>query len=237
MHAHATESHRRGARVKHYREVEDPRLHYLKRFQVERLRNTYEDLAALPEYNAACFFFFNRLYSTEDTAERDAAFRNIYTSAKRFLGGDVAESMGRLIVLQEITEAMDLRMLEVLAELEAPLEFGMPLYEEAYRFCDNYQLRLQQIELLNFTCRLVHKISHRFGAGMVLRGLRTACMVLGDTRMVDFLMDGYRAFANLKRIDPLAEAIVDRETRRLDQIYEGSEALRRVENTQAAVSK
>ena len=202
-----------------YAPVSDPRYFYLKDFQSKRLRDTYGDLAEQKAYKSACFFFFNRLYSTEDTADRDASFRKIYANVKRFLGGEIVASMAKLIELAELTDRLDMTLLGVLEKEGAPVEFDMETYERAYRLSDNYDDRILQIELLVFTNRLIHKISHRFGIGMGLRALRTACLVTGDTRMVDFLMDGYRAFADLRRIEPLVDAIDQRERERLDRIY------------------
>jgi len=183
------------------------------------LRTTYHDFVAQPQYAAACFFFFERLYSTEDTTDRDAAFRKIHRLVKKYLGGDVVASMDKLIELQELTVALDERMLALMMERDLPIEFDMGAYERIYRASDNYDARIRQIELLEFTNRVIHKISHRFGIGLVLEGLRGACLVAGDTRMVDFLMDGYKAFKHLRKIDPLVEAISTRERRRLDRIY------------------
>lgn len=202
-----------------YDPVSDPRHYYLKDFQSKRLRHTYADLAEMPENQSACNFFFNRLYSTEDTAERDASFRKIFAKAKKFLGKEVVTSMGKLIELAELTDQLDETLLDVLIEEDAPIEFDMETYERAYRLSDNYDDRVRQIELLVFTNRLIYRISHRFGIGMVLRGLRAAAVVMGDTRMVDFLFDGYRAFADMRSIDPLVEAIDTRERQRLDRIY------------------
>ncbi len=202
---------------RHYPEEQDPNYHFLKEFQSKRLQDTYDDFAKTPHCRAAAFFFFNRLYSTEDTTERDEAFRKIHKKIKSFLGGDVADSMGKLIELQEITIEMDHRMLELLKEEKIP--YDMATYERAYRESDNYQLRVRQIELLDVTIRLVHRISHRFGIGLVLKALHGACVLMGDTRMVDFLQDGYRAFADLKDIEPLARAIEVREQERLDRIF------------------
>ena len=204
-------------KAKLYDDVEDPAFFYLKDFQARRLRQTYGDFVELPGHQAAAFFFFNRLYSTEDTTERDAAFKKIHGTVTRFLGGEVAHSMAGLIELQDITVEMDQQMLALLGDRSPG--FDLATYEEVYRQCDNYPLRLRQIELLDFTIRLVFRISHRLGIGLVLKSLRGACILMGDTRMVDFLMDGYQAFAHLKKIDPLAEAIVTRETARLDRIY------------------
>lgn len=202
-----------------YHEVEDPRYRYLKSFQCERLRDTYADFIAQPHYRAACHFFFNRLYSTQDTHDRDEAFKTIYAAVKRYLGGDVTESMARLIDLQELTIELDQKILQVLADLGAPEDFDMSRYEKAYALSENYPGRVRQIELLEFTLRLVHSISHRLGIGMILAGLRAASLLVGDTRMVDFLYDGYRAFADLPDIEPFAQAMSQRERRRLDRIY------------------
>lgn len=203
-----------------YQPVEEPDLRYLKLFQSQRLQDTYADFTAKKEYEAACFFFFNRLYSTDDTSERDQAFRSIHATAKRFLGGEVVVSMNKLIELQELTIQLDQRILQVLREFGQSLDFDMETYERAYKLSDNYQGRIRQIELLEFVNRLIHRISHRFGIGMVLKGLHAACVIYGDTRMADFLMDGYKAFRNMRSIEPLANAIVERETKRLDRIWE-----------------
>ena len=206
-------------RIQFEKVVEDPKYFYLKDFQSKRLRTTYDDFASQPEYASACFFFFYRIYSVEDTEDRDRQFRKIHGTVKNFLGGEVVHSMTRLIELQELTIELDMKLLAVLAEMDAPVAFDMATYERAYKISDNYAGREKQIELLDFTIRLIHRISHRFGIGMVLKGLRAACLVLGHTSMVDFLMDGYRAFADLRAIDPLAEAMVERERRRLDRIW------------------
>lgn len=204
---------------RHYPDVADPRLFELKAFQARRLRVTYADLAELPQYRAACHFFFNRLYSTEDTADRDQAFRKVHHLARAWLGGDVAGSMEKLIELQEITLAMDETMLGLLIAEDLPFVFDDETYERLYRASDNYPLRLRQIELLEQTMRMVHRISHRLGIGLVLSGLHAACLVTGDTRMVEFLQDGYRAFHDQRDIGPLAKAMVLRETERLNRIY------------------
>lgn len=205
--------------MKSYALVQDPALYHLKAFQSNRLRDTYADFAAKPDYTSACDFFFNKVYSTEDVSDRDAAFKKIHHLVNKFMGGEVASSMSKLIELQELTVALDHKLLKVLQELEAPLEFDMATYERAYALSENYPDREVQIDLLVFVNRLIHRISHKFGIGMILKGLRAGCLVTGDTRMVDFLMAGYRSYADLKRIDPLVEAIDTREHSRLDRIF------------------
>jgi hypothetical protein len=202
----------------YYHHVEEPRYRYLKAFQCQRLRDTYADFIAVPQYTKACDFFFYRLYSTEDTHDRDEAFLQIYDTARRFLGGDVIDSMSRLIDLQKLTVELDQEILTALEDAGAPEEFDVGTYEAAYAEGD-YDGREKQIELLDYTMRLVHSISHRLGIGLVLTGLRAASIVVGDTRMVDFLYEGYQAFVDIPDIEPLAGAMDLRERQRLDRIF------------------
>jgi hypothetical protein len=203
----------------YYHQVEDPAYRYLKQFQCDRLWNTYEDFIARPRYESACRFFFDRLYSTEDTHERDEAFLKIYDTARRYLGGEVVDSMSKLIDLQKLTLVLDSKILEVMRSKDMPFDFDMVQYELAYRLSDNYDDRVEQVELLDFTMRLVHSISHRLGIGLVLKGLKAASFLTGDTRMVDFLQDGYYAFKDIPDIGELATNMWDREMHRLDRIY------------------
>lgn len=205
--------------IAHYRDVREPRLFFLKDFQCKRLQTTYADFACQKKYSLACSFFFTRLYSTEDTSDRDQAFRKIRELIHRYLGGEVAHSMDLLVELQELTISLDETLIELLLAENADVEFDNPTYERLYRECDNYCQRLRQIELLVLANRIIHKISHRLGIGLVLQALRGACMVVGNTRMVDFLLDGYRAFKSLRKVEPLVEAIDTRETLRLERIY------------------
>lgn len=203
-----------------YAEVADPRYRYLKKFQSDRLFATFADFAARPEYQAACAFFFTRLYSTDDTSERDQAFLRIYSIAQKLVPARVLDTMTRLIELQNLTVALDQELMKVLVEkLGAPVEFTMAAYEEAYRLANDYPRRVRQIELLEFTMRHIHSISHTRGIWLVLKALQTATAVIGDTRMADFLMAGYQAFADLESIEPLVEAMLSRELGRLDRIY------------------
>lgn len=210
-------------KVSYYEEVEDPRLRHLKQLQSDRLAGDYADLAAIPENHGACHFFFNRLYSTDDTTARDEAFETIFEAARPVLigglGRKVRASMEKLIELQHLTTDLDAGVLDALAAAGAPVECSLEEYEAAYQAADAYEDRVRQIELLDFTMALVHDISHRIGVGLMLKGLRAASFVVGDTRMIDFLQEGYDAFVSMPSVEALRGAMWDRELHRLDRIY------------------
>lgn len=202
-----------------YHEVSDPRYRYLKAFQCERLARTYADFAQRKEYQAVSRFFFTRIYSTEDSTDRDRAFKRVHKTLKHVLPRDWLHGLAELIDLQRLTVELDQRLLERLESMAAPVEFGMDVYEEAYVLSNNFADRMRQIELLTLSLTRIHDVAHTFGVGFILRTAKRACVVLGETRLVDFLLDGYGAFSGLKDIQPFVAAVADRETRRLERIY------------------
>lgn len=192
----------------------------LKAFQNQRLRQTYADFIVQPAYTATCDFFFGMVYTAEDTRFRDDKFDHFYTSLKGIAGGsDIHRCLGTLVSLQRLTTALDDGVLSVLHQREASDPLTMEDYEEAYRLCDNYDQREEQIEVLVVSVKTAHQIFRRFGIGLGLKALHKFHQLRGDTTVSSFLLAGYRALTSLRKIDPLAEAIEERETRRLNRIF------------------
>lgn len=201
--------------------VLSPRMAYLKAFQNQRLRTTYSDFVEQPSYRRTCDFFFDVIYAVEDTSAREAAVKEFYEHLKKVLGGDIMACLGALIELQRLTNSLDQVCADQLDAMGAPIEFNMDIYEQAYRETDNYDDRMLQINELNANLRLSHRIFRRFGIGPGLKALHSFQSLRGEGEVTAFLVQAYDAIHGLRRIEPLAEAIVDREVKRLDRIYAG----------------
>lgn len=201
------------------KEVADPKLRYLRQFQSDRLRGTYAELALEPGYEEACEFFFGRLYSTEDTTDRDEKFRSIYTNAKKILSEEMVTTVDQILELNDLSHQLDQRVLGVLTEHGHPHEFDMETYEHVYFLSDNFDERIRQIELIEFGLQLVHRYSQRRGVGLILRGLRKTPVFGGEGGVADFLLDGYKAFVDVKDMNYFTETIVQTEIERLNRIY------------------
>lgn len=195
------------------------RYRIIKAYQNERLRATYHDFLADEEWSEVCRFFFGRVYNTDDTQQRDAGIERLHHHVQRVLGGDVVRCLGNIIALQNLTVALDLRLLEDLISLDAPAVFDLETYEDAYRAGDNYAERARQIDILVDTLTLGYRVFHRFGIGFSLKSLHRFQQLRGDAMVTGFLVEAYDIMHALERIEPLAVAVDERERSRLDRIY------------------
>lgn len=195
---------------------------FLKAFQAQRLRDTYSDFVDQPIYSATCDYFFNEVYGARDTRERDEAFQAFYSRISKVLGGEISEILGNMIALQKLTESLDLALLEQLREWQTDTPFDMEIYEKAYAACDNYETRVEQIDILLTCLRDGYRVFHRPGLGVGLKALHKFRKLQGQGMITGFLLRGYDALHPLPDIEPLAEAVDIRERQRLDRIYQSS---------------
>lgn len=196
-------------------------LFALHQLQAARLRETYRDFLQDHTYEHVANFFFGEVYAGEDTSERDRAYDKFYRRIRRVLGGDVGTCMGTIQSLQHLTLRLDHELAHILDDQlhmqEATLTVAS--YEQAYACKQHYLLRQQQIEMLVRTLNLAYDIFHRIGIGTGLRALHQFQKMRGDTLISGFLMRAYDAIHPLDTIQPLTQAIQERETQRLERIF------------------
>lgn len=96
-------------------------LRDLETFQNQRLRVTYADFIARPEYQLTCDFFFGRVYSGLDSTRRDQIFEGFYQMINRVLGGDIIRCLRVMIDLQLLTRDLDLALHRKILEQGYPL--------------------------------------------------------------------------------------------------------------------
>ncbi len=120
----------------------------LLQWQSNRLARTYADLLADVRYQAACQFFLSDIYAPVDFSQRDYDLERIYRFLARVLPPQSIRLLTQTVELNDMTRALDHRLLRALIdELGVTDALTSELYLEAYRICDNYAERAQQIEL------------------------------------------------------------------------------------------
>lgn len=189
----------------------------LKNRQSDRLESTYDDFVDDPTYADTCQFFFGEVYTAEDTRERDEAFAAFTAKLTKVLGGDIVHTLKNLVALQALTVDLDIAVFHAWQELSAPLS---DVYEQAYYQAGHYDDRVKQIDMLVDGLRNAFKIFHRFGIGSGLKALHRFQKFRGQTQVTGFLVRGYEAIHPLADIEPLAQAIDERERSRLERIWE-----------------
>jgi hypothetical protein len=192
----------------------------LMEWQTDRLRRTYSDLVATLRYAGAARFFLEELYGPKDFSKRDHDLDRISPIMVRMLPANVIETVAKAMELNALSQELDNALL---AELDpvGPDQLREADYVAAYRRCDNYDLRLQQIDLIGVLGRDLDRIVRkRFIAG-ALQMMRRPAAMAGFSEMHDFLEMGFTAFREMGGADYFLTTVMTRERRILDRIVGG----------------
>lgn len=200
----------------------DPKLVLLRRWQSERLARTYADLLADEQYRAACLFFLSDIYSPRDFSQRDQDAEHLYNLLSRFLPAAMLTLLADAIRINQLTNQLDRALLKVLVEDLAMTDAITPqLYAQAYRLCDNYSERREQIELLVKILREAATGARNPIFAVSLRLARAPARRAGWDELYDFLKRGYAACKPMRNVDYFVATIYQREMDLLDRIYAG----------------
>ncbi len=187
--------------------------------QIGRLKDTYRDFVTDESTRTLGEFFFDRIYSTKDKDKRDADFKRMYETFKDRLGNEIAEQLRKLIHVNELTDVLDDLVVESLLRYGCEGTFTNQQYERAYRECDNYEERAEQIELLCDSMAFFHTISHWRSMALALKVIKLVARLKGAKELAEYMDEGYRAFRTVDDIGEFREAVYGREFVRLNRIY------------------
>jgi hypothetical protein len=193
----------------------------LQSFQSRRLRRDHADLAAEPQYHQIGEFFFEEMYGPRDFSSRDEQARRLHQFV-HLAPGLAVRDVQDVLELLALTNRLDDAVAQRLIELEAALDFDEPLYEHAYRLCDNYAERVRQFELIRHALYNVYRMARRPLIGAVLQRTQGLAQTVGMVDIHRFLYLGYQAIQPVRDIHRFVETILLREQDRLDRIYEVS---------------
>lgn len=192
----------------------------LQSFQAARIRQTYTDVTAMPQYAKLGEFFFEQIYGPQDFGFRNHSIKNLHHKLSGFLKGEIIEGVGKVIELQDLSDALDEQMAQVMLERQINPELTMPEYAEIYRALDNYDQRVYQIDLLVESVKAIHHISQIRFIGWSLKVVDKAAHLAGMGKIMDFLVEGYDAFHSVKDINFFVQSIEQREKALNDRLFE-----------------
>lgn len=201
----------------------DPQLAMLRMWQCERLTRTYYDFLTSPQYAPICGFFLTDIYGPRDFTQRNHDVERLHDFLARVVPAPMLQLLTDTVILNRMTDGLDEALLRALVDdLGVTDSITAAQYAEAYRLCDNYDERVQQIEL-------VHTIVQQVGEGaklgivwLALKVLKGPAHQAGWTQIYDFAERGYSAVRRAHDIKTFVNAIRQRERRVLDQIYDGA---------------
>jgi hypothetical protein len=133
--------------------------------------------------------------------------------------GLMAHDVQDVLELLNLTNQLDDAVAAQLLEYEAPLDFDETIYEQAYRSCDNYDVRKRQIELSRSSLYNVYHMARKPLIGAVLQRTYGLAQTVGMADIHRFLRLGYQAIQPVRDIYRFVETVMLREQDRLDRIY------------------
>lgn len=200
-----------------------PQMALLRSWQVTRLQETYGDFLHSPRYGRACRFFLTDIYGTKDFSQRDADAESVYNTMRKYLPERLLVTMGKAIELNHITNKLDNKLLEVLVtQCHMTDSLSGEQYAAAYRLCDNYDERAQQLNTVLDVGRGVDALARIPMIGMVLRAARRPANRSGWSELQDFMERGFAAFKEMKGGEKFLAAVEQRERHILDHLFAGS---------------
>jgi hypothetical protein len=201
----------------------DPQLAVLRTWQSQRLAQTYADLLVDPYSGPACRFFLSDIYAPRDFSQRDHDIEQIYAFLVRVLPSHTLRLLSEVIELNRLTNALDNALCQVLVDqLQVTDSITPEQYAAGYRFCDNYDERVRQIDLITQVLKQVSAGSRLTVVGLAMKLARGPALGAGWVELYDFLARGYAAFKQLRDLPSFVGTIDKRERRILDQIFAGN---------------
>ena len=195
------------------------RLAELKRWQSERLKNTYADISAQARYGAATDFFIDDLYGAKDFSSRDQAMLRILPVMSRMLPESAVETAALAIELEALSEELD----HGLATALAPGPITGKSYADAYRASGSRAQREHQVELIDATGRRLDALVKKPMVAQMLKLMRRPARMAGLADLQDFLERGFAAFSAMKGAGEFLEIVKRRETAILNRLFSGAE--------------
>jgi hypothetical protein len=194
------------------------RLRALRSWQSARLAATYDDLHRDPRYAHAVEFFLTDLYGPNDFSQRDSELTRAWDHLKLALPRGALELLGRAVELDVLSSELD----EETASRLAPGPLTAASYADAYRRVGKPDARQRQIDLtVEIGVRLSQMVASRW-IGIALRAARTPARAAGFGTLQEFLERGAESFRRMGDARAFLEAIRERESRLMRELFRGA---------------
>ncbi|HSM69000.1 MAG TPA: hypothetical protein VK830_04735 [Xanthomonadales bacterium] len=169
----------------------------VQQWQRQRLAETYADLLAEEQFEAAGHFFLEEIYGGLEFRERDQQVARVLPVMARMLPEHMLRTMTGAFDLQALSLELDMDMARHMAAAGL-LALDTPAYGRIYRSTGRERDRDQQIELFRrLGLELVELVRHRLVLNFV-RLMRMPARAAGFGRLQDFLEQGLWAFRQMQ---------------------------------------
>ncbi|MCR2746680.1 FFLEELY motif protein [Limnobacter parvus] len=196
----------------------------IKRFQNNRLENTYGDLLEQQGMRLACRFFLDQLYCTHDLSTRDHQVERVLPKLEKLLPASAVNTVRKVIYMDYLAELLDD---EITQFINVEKWYSNKLLQEsnyihAFKMQGQYDLREQQILLVREIGESLRRLMRLPFLKQLLKMTRGAAQKSNLEDFHDFLSQGLEAFTSLEKPTLFFQIIQEREMSILVGIRQGT---------------
>ncbi len=191
----------------------------VKRWQAERLRQTYADLLAQPRLRPACEFFLAELYGVKDFSQRDQEALRVVPMLARMLPERAVTTMALAVELDELSEQLDERVARNL--MTGAVDDAA--YAAAYRAAGTRAEREHQIDTIDRIGRSLERLARIPLLAPMLHMMRAPAEMAGLGHLHRFLQSGFDAFVSMGAAGEFLDTIRARETALMRLLFDGGQ--------------
>ncbi len=195
---------------------------------IKRLIETYADfIEKYPGYDRIPDFFQDHLYSPPNKEARDAALDSLYEKLKSVTGPEMTENIHQLILLNKLTDDLDLATAKHLLEgdlkgkspeeLES-YELSIEQLNDAVQYVGRFEERKQQMSMVGDSLNFFFSLSKLPLIKLVMAPIKVAASLVGASELVTTMEAGYNLSRNIKDMKPFVDAFQEREFALLDRL-------------------
>lgn len=188
---------------------------------IDRVENTYQDfITGKKGYEKIADFFRLHLYSPPNKEARDAALDDLYLKLKSVTGKEMTENIHKLIILNRLTDELDLETARVLlagkfksidpSEL-SDVTLSTDELNEAISEAGRFEDRERQIDLVCESLAFFFSLSKLPLIRLVLAPIKVAASMVGAMDLVGTMEAGYDLSRGIKDMQEFSDAFTERE--------------------------
>jgi hypothetical protein len=200
----------------HAEAAQAPRWHAVKRWQSQRLQQTYADLLGSPRYAAACRFFLDEIYGARDFGQRDREALRVVPKLARLLPERAVDTIAHGVELDELSETLDARVAGQLSDRIDALT-----YCSAYVAAGTREERVQQIATVDEIGHSLERLARVPLLATMLHVMRGPAEAAGLGHLHRFLASGFDAFKAMGAAGTFLDAVRTRETALMERVFDG----------------
>ena len=194
---------------------------------IDRLEITYSDFIQNHKgHDAIPSFFREHLYSPANKEARDQALDNLYEKLKSVTGPEMTENIHKLIVLNKLTDELDLdagralldKHIKAPEELDTITRLPQETLVAAIKDAGNFENRRKQVAMVADSLGFFFSLSKIPLIKLVMAPIKIAASLVGATELVTTMEAGYDLSRKIKDMKPFTQAFIDREIKLVDDL-------------------